>query len=287
MTWLALLLHVGLMAAASLLLLGVAARVTTAAGGEMAPPLLQPWRDLVRLGRKTAPLPPGASFLFSAAPVMAVAACTVAAVLTPSFILGMPVAGGADLVVVAGLLAVSHLALALALHDTGWAVLAHAGAAASMARVGIAPLVLLVAMAVLLVSGGTNIDAAVAAVRDGGMVAHVAGLLAGLALLAALAAEPGLPTDAFPGRLGALVLAAAGLRFAVGVALAGAIAVPFGVAAPGGGAVAWGVGILCWVVKITVLGVLVQSVRGWRFLLPAAALLALIAVALASVQGRA
>lgn len=286
MNWLALLLHAGLGLAAAPALESLMRRAGASWRGEAPPPVAQPWRDLVRLWRKTASVPTGASFVLAAGPVGA-AACAVAAfLLVPSFTLGMAQAAGSDLVVVVGLLAASRAALALAAHDSGWAVQAQAGASAMAARLGAAPVLLVVAMALVLLSGGTNLDAAAAAVRDGGAGAHAVGLLAGAALLGVMAAERDVPFH-LPGRLGALDQAAAQLRLVTGLALAAAVALPFGTAPAGSGALAWLAGAACWALKLGVLALLAAALRGWRLVLPAAALLALVAVAVASVQGRA
>lgn len=286
MRLLALLLHAALLVAAAPALDALMRRVAASWRGESVPPFAQPWRDLVRLWRKSVPLPGAATYVFRAAPAAALGAASVAALLVPSFTLGLSGGDVADFVVVAGLLMASRAAQALGGHDAGWAAAAQEGAAALAARLGMAPVLLVLGMALVLLSGGTNLVAAAAAVRDGGPAAHVAGLLAGMAALAVAAAEWGAPAGG-AGRLGATSLLAAQMRLLAGLGVAAALALPFGVAPEGGGALTLLFGAVCWVGKLACLGVLAAALRGWRFLLPAAALLAVAAVAVASVQGRA
>ena len=62
--------------------------------GRAGPSPLQPWRDLARLFRKQSVVAEGASWLFRAAPSTAFAATFAAALLVPSFVLGMTTSQG-------------------------------------------------------------------------------------------------------------------------------------------------------------------------------------------------
>ncbi len=287
MSWAALALHAVLMAAAVPVLAGASGWVAARVRGVAPPPVWQAWRDLVRLWRKSGVRPAGASLVFAGAPSASLAAACVAVVLVPSFGLGMATAPWADLVVVAGLLALSRAALALAAYDAGWAAEAQAGGRAMAARLGVAPVLLLVALELWLVSGGTNLDAAVAAVRDGGPGARLGGALAGAALfLSALGGGDGV-LPPFAGRQRAVAVAAGHVRRVVVLSMAGALLLPVGVAAAGAGVLGWGFGLVCWVAKMGVLGGLEAAAGPWRPALAVAALLVLIAVALGGVQGAA
>lgn len=283
---LALLLHLALVALAAPALDSVMRRLATSWQGQSPAPATQPWRDLVKLWRKSAPLPAAATYVFQSAPAIALATAAVAAMLVPSFSLGVAGAGLADLVVVVAMLAASRAAPALAAHDAGWAASAQQGGAAMSAMLGPAPVLLVVVTAVALLSGGTNLVQAAAAVRDGGAVAHAAGLLAGSAVLAVVAVLPPAP-DTGAGRHGALLLLASQLRLIAGLSMVAALALPFGVAPDSAGLLAWLWGAVCWAAKLACLAVLATAIRTWSYALPTAALLALGAVVLASLGGRA
>ena len=84
--------------------------------------VLLPWRDLVRLSRKTAVLPESASPVLSLAPAVGLSATICAAALVPSFTLGTALAPLADGMVVASLLSLARVAATLGALDTGSAL---------------------------------------------------------------------------------------------------------------------------------------------------------------------
>ena len=67
------------------------------------PPLLQPYRDLLRLLRKEAVLADNASWLFRVAPYLIFAATWVAAALVPTFATGLLFSWSADLIAIVAL----------------------------------------------------------------------------------------------------------------------------------------------------------------------------------------
>ena len=83
------------------------------------PPLLQPYRDLLRLIRKDVVLAENASWLFRAAPYLIFAATWVAAALVPTFGTGLLFSWSADLIAIAALLGSARFFLALAGMDVG------------------------------------------------------------------------------------------------------------------------------------------------------------------------
>ena len=115
------LVHVALLLAAAPLLVGLIRRIKARLVGRAGPPLMQPYRDLLRLARKQPVLAENASVVFRAAPLASFAATAAAAALVPSFALGMATAPVADLLVIAGLLTIARVALALAAMDVGTA----------------------------------------------------------------------------------------------------------------------------------------------------------------------
>lgn len=83
------------------------------------PPILQPYRDLIRLLRKEVVLADNASWLFRTAPYLIFAATWVAAALVPTFATGLLFSWTADLIVLVALLGSARFLLALAGMDIG------------------------------------------------------------------------------------------------------------------------------------------------------------------------
>ena len=78
------------------------------------PPLIQPYRDLLRLLRKEVVLAENASWLFRVAPYLIFAATWVAAALVPTFATGLLFSWSADLIAIVALLGSARFFLALA-----------------------------------------------------------------------------------------------------------------------------------------------------------------------------
>ena len=78
------------------------------------PPLLQPYRDLIRLLRKETVLAESASWLFRVAPYLIFATTWVAAAFVPTFATGLLFSWSADLIVITALLGSARFFLALA-----------------------------------------------------------------------------------------------------------------------------------------------------------------------------
>jgi formate hydrogenlyase subunit 4 len=83
------------------------------------PPVLQPYRDLLRLLRKEVVLAENASWLFRSAPYLIFATTWVAAALVPTFATGLLFNWTADLIVIVALLGSARFFLALAGMDVG------------------------------------------------------------------------------------------------------------------------------------------------------------------------
>ena len=78
------------------------------------PPLVQPYRDLLRLLRKEVVLADSASWLFRVAPYLVFAAMWVAAALIPTFATGLLFSWSADMIAIVALLGTARFFLALA-----------------------------------------------------------------------------------------------------------------------------------------------------------------------------
>ena len=188
--------------------------------------------------------------------------------LVPSFARGMALAPLADLMLIAGLLALARVALALAGMDVGTAF-GGLGAAREMSFAALAePALILCVLTLAILAGTTNLDAIAATLRDGQLGLRVS---LGLALIAHAGGggggecphPGGQPGDASGtdhgargddageprGRHLALWEAQAALRLTLWLALIAAIFVPFGAAPAGSGPLAWLVGLVAWVAE--------------------------------------
>ena len=101
------------------LLLGYTRKVKARALRRAGPPVLQPYRDLLKLIRKEAVLAHNASWLFRTAPYMIFAATWVAAALVPTFATGLSFSWVGDLIAIIALLGSARFFLALAGMDIG------------------------------------------------------------------------------------------------------------------------------------------------------------------------
>lgn len=244
------LLHIALTLVAAPTLLGVVRWIEARLAGRAGPPVLQPWRDLRRLQRKEPLLAESASDLSTVAPLISAAAIGIAAVLVPSFTLGMTFAPYADLLVVAGLLALSRASLALADMDAGTAI-GGMGASRVMNLACLAePALLLVVFVLALFAGSTNLDL-VAAMQQESANWHAAIAMAfAAAALVAFVDVGRRPTLLeFNGCDLALIEATDALRYLLWFNLIGAMFLPFGMASSGAGPAAWLVGLASWLAR--------------------------------------
>lgn len=247
----ALLLHLVVMLASAPLVSGLAGWSAARLGGREGPSVLQPWRTLRRLARKPATRPEGTSWVFAHAPAASLALLLASAALVPSFTLGMATAPLADLLVVGGLLAAARAVLCCGLIDGGGA--AGGAAAGRLVADGVAgaAALALVVLAVALLAGGTNLDAAVAALHDGrggGRVALplalAAAVLAALDRAGRVAVDDGMAAAGeWSGRDLALVRAGEMLSALVWLGLAAALFLPLH-PAPAGAPWPWGGGVV-------------------------------------------
>ncbi len=120
------------------------------------PPLVQPYRDLVRLMRKEVVLADSASWLFRVIPYLIFAATWVAASLVPTFRTGLLFSWSADLIAIAALLGSARFFLALAGLDVGTSF----GGIGSSREVMIAslaePAMIMIVFTLALIAGSTS-----------------------------------------------------------------------------------------------------------------------------------
>src|SRR5204862_6780984 len=91
---------------------GFARKVKARLLRRQGPPLLQPYRDLIRLMRKEVVLAENASWLFRAIPYVVFAGTWVAASLVPTFRVGLLFSWSADLIAIIALLGSARFFLA-------------------------------------------------------------------------------------------------------------------------------------------------------------------------------
>ncbi len=259
--------HVALMLVAAPTLIGVIRSMQARLVGRAGPPLLQPWQDLARLLRKQPVMAESASEVFTVAPLLSAAAVAVAAVLVPSFTLGMTLAPFADLLAIAGLLALARCSIALAGMDAGTA-LGGLGASRTMVIACLSVPALVLAIFTLgLLAGSSNLDVVAAMQQESGTgwrtgagLALIATVLVAIADAATgLAAPPELAMQReamaleFSGRDLAVIDTTEALRLLVWFDLIIVMFLPFGIAPAGAGLTALLLGFICWVAKLLVL----------------------------------
>jgi formate hydrogenlyase subunit 4 len=248
-------LHIALVGITAPSLIGVQRWMQARLVGRVGPPLLQPWWDLIRLLRKQSVLAESASEVTGIAPAVCGAATAIAACLVPSFALGMTFAPFADLLVIAGLLALARCSMALVAMDAGTA-LAGVGASRSMLLACMAePALLLVLFALALVAGSLNLDAIAAMQLENGPGLRVGvGIALAATLLVAFSGTMRCEMLAheFGGPDLALLEGTDAMRLLVWFNLIGAMFLPFGMAPAVEGPIAWAVGIACWLIRTVV-----------------------------------
>ena len=140
------------------LLTGFVRKVKARLLRRQGPPLIQPYRDLLRLLRKEVVLAENASWLFRVAPYLIFAATWVAAALVPTFATGLLFSWSADLIAIIALLGSARFFLALAGMDVGTSF----GGIGSSREVMIAslaePAMLMIVFTLALVAGSTQLS---------------------------------------------------------------------------------------------------------------------------------
>ncbi len=263
----AFLLHAALLLFLAPFLAGFMRSLRARLQGRRGPPLLQAWRDLRRLWRKENLLAENASYISDYAPWIIFAASAAAALLVPSFALGMSTAPASDLILIAGLFALARAATALAALDAGTWFGGIGVSRETLLAVFTEPVLLLVFFNLALLAENTNLDHIAATLQTGALGLRVSlGLSLAAALIAALASLGRLPignpgthlelamlhesmTLEFSGRSLALIEAAAQLRLLTWFLLLAAIFVPFGIV-PATSLLDWPLGLLAAIAKL-------------------------------------
>jgi formate hydrogenlyase subunit 4 len=276
------------------------------------PPLLQPYRDLVRLLRKEVVLAESASWLCRVMPYVVFAGTWVAASLVPTFRGGLLFSWSADLIALIALLGSARFFLALAGLDVGTSF----GGIGSSREVMIAslaePAMLMIMFTLALIAGSTQLSTMAAYMASGDAGLRVSLGLALLSLImVAIAENARIPIDnpathleltmvheamvlEYSGRHLALIDLASELKLLLYISVIGCLFVPWGLAEPHAGAAAVAIGITAYVAKLATGGFLlaifetsIAKMRVFRVpeFLGAALMLALLATLLRFVSG--
>jgi len=238
------------------------------------PPLLQPYRDLMKLLRKEVVLADNASWLFRVAPYLIFSTTLVAAALVPTFATGLVLSDAADLIAIVALLGSARFVLALAGLDVGTSF-GGIGSSREMMIASLAePAMLMVVFTLSLLAGSTQLSS-VSAFMHGpevGLRVSLAMSLVGL-IMVAIAENARIPVDnpathleltmiheamilEYSGRHLAVIEAAASLKLLLYLSLIGCVFVPWGVAVAGQGFAAYAIGLGTYVAKLAVAGFL-------------------------------
>jgi formate hydrogenlyase subunit 4 len=294
------------------LLTGLTRKVKAHLLRRQGPPLIQPYRDLVRLMRKEVVLAENASWLFRVIPYLVFAATWVAASLVPTFRTGLLFSWSADLIAIIALLGSARFYQALAGLDVGTSF----GGIGSSREVMIAslaePAMVMIVFTLALIAGSTQLSTMASFLISGEAGLRVSLGLALIALIiVAIAENARIPVDnpathleltmvheamvlEYSGRHLALIDLAASLKLLLYVSLIGCLFVPWGMAAPGIGAAAFALGVASYLGKLAIGGILlavfetsIAKMRVFRVpeFLGAALMLGLLATLLRFVSG--
>jgi formate hydrogenlyase subunit 4 len=240
-----------LVLSAAPLLSGFVRKVKARLQRRRGPPIVQPYRDILRLLNKEVVVAENASWVFRVAPYLIFAATWVAAALVPTFATGLLFSWSADLIAIIALLASARFFLALAGMDIGTAF-GGIGSSREMMIASLAePAMLLVVFTMALVARSTQLSAVAALLSSSGVGLRVSLGLALIGLIIVAIAENGrIPVDnpathleltmvheamvlEYSGRHLAMIELAAAVKLLLYISLIGCIFVPWTLAEPG------------------------------------------------------
>ena len=248
------LLHIALMIAAAPTVAGVIDWLDARLSGRSGPPVLLPWRDLLRLSRKTPMTIESVSIASRLTPALALGATLSAAALVPSFTLGMALSPLADVLVIVSLLTVARVAEALFALDSGAALPGLAAQTASARAVLAEPALMLAMVTLALMGGRLNLGLIIGQQREGLLLPAAASSVVMTAMLALVFAEASVPAGGLEEMASGTGLATmrmtAWLRRLVWIDLIGGLFLPVGMAAVDAGPLAWLVGLVAWGIKL-------------------------------------
>jgi formate hydrogenlyase subunit 4 len=238
------------------------------------PPLLQPYRDLIRLLRKDVVLADNASWLFRVIPYLVFAATWVAASLVPTFGSGLLFSWTADFIAIIAILGSARFFLALAGLDVGTAF-GGIGSSREMMIASLAePAMLMIVFAIALIAGSTQLSTMAAFMNSDAVGLRVSlglGLIA--LIIVAIAENARIPVDnpathleltmvheamvlEYSGRHLALIELSSFLKLLLYVSLITCLFAPWGISPGTAEPTLLLIGVIAFAGKIAVLGVL-------------------------------
>jgi len=221
------------------------------------PPLIQGYRDLVKLVRKEAVMAESASWLFRVAPYLIFALTWVAAALVPTFATGLLFSSTGDVIVIIALLGSARFMLALAGMDVGTSFGGIGSSREMMIATLAEPAMLLVVLNMALAAGTTRLPAVADFFVTQPLAIRVSLALALLSLvIVALAENARIPIDnpathleltmvheamvlEYSGRHLAMIEAASQLKLVLYASLIVSLFLPFGIVRVEAGPLAW------------------------------------------------
>ncbi len=255
------------------LLTGFVRKVKARIQRRRGPPIVQPYRDILRLLKKEVVVAENASWIFRVAPYLIFAATWVAAALVPTFATGLLFSWSADLIAIIALLASARFFLALAGMDIGTAF-GGIGASREMMIASLAePAMLLIIFTMALVARSTQLSA-VADLMASGVGLRVSLGLALIGLIIIAIAENGrIPVDnpathleltmvheamvlEYSGRHLAMIELAAAVKLLLYISLIGCIFIPWTLTEPGASPVSYLAGSAGFLAKLAIFGFL-------------------------------
>ena len=236
------------------------------------PPLIQPYRDLLKLIRKEAVMAENASWVFRTAPYVIFATTLVAAALVPTFATGLVFSPAADLIAIVALLGTARFSVALAGLDIGTSF-GGIGSSREMMIASLAePAMLMIVFTLSLLAGSTQLTSVAAFMQgpDVGLRVSLGMSLVALVMVA-LAENARIPIDnpathleltmiheamilEYSGRHLAVIEAGAALKLLLYFSLISCMFMPWGLATADEGWVPFVLGLLSYVVKLAVGG---------------------------------
>ncbi|HTR15383.1 MAG TPA: NADH-quinone oxidoreductase subunit H [Roseiarcus sp.] len=237
------------------------------------PPLLQSYRDLVRLARKEAIVADTASWLFRFVPYLVFAATWVAAALVPTFATGLLFSWSADLIAIVALLGAARFFLTLAGMDVGTSFGGIGSSREALFGAMAEPAMIVIVFTLALVAGSTQLSTVAAYMVSSNVGLRVSLAMALVALVIVALAENGrIPVDnpathleltmvheamilEYSGRHLAIIELAAMLKLVLYVSLIACVFVPWGLAIADASVSARLVGAVAYLAKLGLAGV--------------------------------
>lgn len=254
------------------LLTGFVRKVKARLVRRIGPPIIQPYRDLLRLIRKEVVLSEDSSWLFRAIPYLVFAGIWVAASLVPTFATGLMFGWSADLIAITAILGSARFFLALAGLDVGTSF----GGIGSSREVMIAslaePAMIMIVFTLALIAGSTQLSivAKLMASAHAGLRVSLALVLIGLVVVA-IAENARIPVDnpathleltmvheamvlEYSGRHLAMIELSAMLKLLLYVSLITCVFFPWGIARADASSLGYAAGAAAYLGKLVVGG---------------------------------